>query len=1135
MISFSDLQEVLTKNTKASEFIDDFVKSDNPKFAGKSPAKRKQMALAAYYAKQNEEMIKEDHYVHVNDGSKYDQAPHEKDVEHVMRGVKSHGGENAGLSDKGVVFKFKSKTDAEGFRSHVNKCPHRSCDAHHIDESVNEGVMQPNGTDKVDYDKGMDGNPQNPDKKNKKSNGSDIKILNGEQEPPIKESDAAWAAAEEKRREKEKLARISDKDKNTLSKLSALMAKEKKPMKEAMYVEQSRAESGELFKSLVDRAHAASERGDHTQAKRHLANAQTARYGILAKHMPKHKASFDKYKELKNSYTNSDDHVREDISIDEAHKINDRVEIIKGSAKGTKGRIGEIRHGAYKGAPKTYTVYHGENGAVQVPKEHIRKLKEQEAVMPSYTKEETLDEISKDTLRSYANKAFAQGNDLHYDLAHSKGDKATDAERAAMKAKLSKRNDGVIKASQKLNREDMDEAAIDHQHRIARDTVKNPNKSLLGGPSAKEAEETLRKKYGYDDKKIAKLKEAVDTVKKDASGKVIAWSHEGDWEKMSGKKQGQGKAANLAGRALQQTKKLTKEEKDAREYGYEGDMAMSQLKTIIRHSEHLMGMLQPDTDLPEWVQSKITLATDYMQTAHDYLMSEMNESLDENGLWDNIHAKRKRIAAGSGEKMRKPGSKGAPSAQGLKDAQVKEDFELNEGTRSAWDISRTADQASKLAKIKGGTSSNEGKEAHYKAGMAHHDAVLAHKSALKRAEASGDHAAAGDHEEAIEHHEAESRKHSNLSESAWGRDKMTSLRQAHDRHMEKALAANKAGDDVAVKTHQRKMQMIQGKMQKLKQNEEVELSESQEYVVYHAKSGAVHSVHKNKDAAENAKSKLSNHKIGSRKAGSDNSYVSEEVELGEECDILAELDKKTLGNYVKKAHDQLMKHTSTVNTKYGRGDSDAFAYAHDDTAVRKTANRTKGMNQAVNKLTKEEVEEFMQTEDYDQLDELSKDTLKSYVGKASQNARIQGMMQMDYAHRSKKAKSSGMKNAWDKMSRDAMKTGWKREDGIKSAVNKLTKEDNMLTYSEFMAQLLEGRADDLKDKLAADREARLSNYDYSKEKAAKKSPVQKVKGHSYGAGEEEGEDDEGSTKTVKPASEKRGRGRPAGSKSGARV
>ena len=39
-----------------------------------------------------------------------------------------------------------------------------------------------------------------------------------------------------------------------------------------------------------------------------------------------------------------------------------------------------------------------------------------------------------------------------------------------------------------------------------------------------------------------------------------------------------------------------------------------------------------------------------------------------NGLYANIQAKRKRIAAGSGEKMRKPGTKGAPSAQDFKDA-----------------------------------------------------------------------------------------------------------------------------------------------------------------------------------------------------------------------------------------------------------------------------------------------------------------------------------------------------------------------------------------------------------------------------------------------------------------------------------
>jgi hypothetical protein len=36
------------------------------------------------------------------------------------------------------------------------------------------------------------------------------------------------------------------------------------------------------------------------------------------------------------------------------------------------------------------------------------------------------------------------------------------------------------------------------------------------------------------------------------------------------------------------------------------------------------------------------------------------------GLYANIHAKRKRIAEGSGEKMRKPGSKGAPTSKAFK-------------------------------------------------------------------------------------------------------------------------------------------------------------------------------------------------------------------------------------------------------------------------------------------------------------------------------------------------------------------------------------------------------------------------------------------------------------------------------------
>jgi hypothetical protein len=37
-------------------------------------------------------------------------------------------------------------------------------------------------------------------------------------------------------------------------------------------------------------------------------------------------------------------------------------------------------------------------------------------------------------------------------------------------------------------------------------------------------------------------------------------------------------------------------------------------------------------------------------------------------LYENIHAKRKRIKAGSNEKMRKPGTKGAPTSKSFKAA-----------------------------------------------------------------------------------------------------------------------------------------------------------------------------------------------------------------------------------------------------------------------------------------------------------------------------------------------------------------------------------------------------------------------------------------------------------------------------------
>jgi hypothetical protein len=54
----------------------------------------------------------------------------------------------------------------------------------------------------------------------------------------------------------------------------------------------------------------------------------------------------------------------------------------------------------------------------------------------------------------------------------------------------------------------------------------------------------------------------------------------------------------------------------------------------------------------------------------------MDNLEEKRGLWANIHAKRERIKHGSGERMRKPGEKGAPTAAALKAAQ--ESFKTGE-------------------------------------------------------------------------------------------------------------------------------------------------------------------------------------------------------------------------------------------------------------------------------------------------------------------------------------------------------------------------------------------------------------------------------------------------------------------------
>lgn len=78
-------------------------------------------------------------------------------------------------------------------------------------------------------------------------------------------------------------------------------------------------------------------------------------------------------------------------------------------------------------------------------------------------------------------------------------------------------------------------------------------------------------------------------------------------------------------KTFKQILEAVKDKADEGEYDYEGDMAKSQLRSIIANSKRIHDMLDDNTNLPEWVQSKITLAEDYISTASNYMQSEMTE------------------------------------------------------------------------------------------------------------------------------------------------------------------------------------------------------------------------------------------------------------------------------------------------------------------------------------------------------------------------------------------------------------------------------------------------------------------------------------------------------------------------------
>jgi len=71
------------------------------------------------------------------------------------------------------------------------------------------------------------------------------------------------------------------------------------------------------------------------------------------------------------------------------------------------------------------------------------------------------------------------------------------------------------------------------------------------------------------------------------------------------------------------------ENKDPNEYDNEGEMAEGQLRTVISAAEDLMDLIEDEDNLPEWAQSKITKAVDYLDSVRDYMKSDAKKDMNE--------------------------------------------------------------------------------------------------------------------------------------------------------------------------------------------------------------------------------------------------------------------------------------------------------------------------------------------------------------------------------------------------------------------------------------------------------------------------------------------------------------------------
>jgi hypothetical protein len=148
-----------------------------------------------------------------------------------------------------------------------------------------------------------------------------------------------------------------------------------------------------------------------------------------------------------------------------------------------------------------------------------------------------------------------------------------------------------------------------------------------------------------------------------------------DDNEASGEKRGRGRpkgtkqsigAKGPSGKSKLMTKEGEDDPAEKGEYDREGDMALDDIDTIESAANELQSIIDAEDNLPEWVQSKINKAMDYLDTARDYMAAQGN---DQEPIAEEPRSKNQAVAARiargvqKGTAKAKPGSASAEMAK----------------------------------------------------------------------------------------------------------------------------------------------------------------------------------------------------------------------------------------------------------------------------------------------------------------------------------------------------------------------------------------------------------------------------------------------------------------------------------------